>query len=181
MTTKVYCEDCERKVKPEPIPINHIFYLLITLISFGIGFIFWGIAAMSTNDRYRCPLCKDDVTKLYSDARDQVKAQEKQEDKEFQEKYGLSWKMRVPVFIAYSAIIYALYVFDTPEFPIAWYVYMPFVLAALFSITGSDLFSVRDIIEERDFGQILVSVFFVAMFMLVGLVAEAIFVTVFLA
>ena len=170
MSAKVYCEDCERKVKPEPVSINNIFYLLITLISLGVGLIFWGIAAMSANGRYRCPICKDDLTQLYKAAIGQEEAERKEKDKEFQEKYGLSWKMRIPVLIFHSATIYVLYTLDTPDNAIAWYVYLPFVLAAISSTTGNGLFMEREIIEERDFGQLLVSLFFIAMFMLGGLI-----------
>ena len=147
MSTKVYCEDCARKVKPEPIHINHILYLLITLISFGIGFILWGIAAMSTNDRYRCPLCKDDLTKLFEQAKAKEDSNRKQKDKEFIEEHGLPWKMRIPVVLVHSAIFFGLYTLDTPESPISWVVYFPFVIGAFAAITGHGLFLERDIIE----------------------------------
>ena len=173
MSAKVYCEDCERKVKPEPVPINHIFYLLITLISFGIGFILWAIRAMSTNDRYRCPLCKDDLTSPYEKAVKENKEEQKQKDKEFDDKHGLPWKMRIPVFSTHAAIFCLLFFFDTVESPISWYVYFPFVVGFLSSLFGGGAALMeRDLIEERSFVNIFTFLLILGAYMLIGWLAE---------
>ena len=176
MSVKVYCEDCERKVKPEPVPVSTPLYLLITVISFGIGVIFWAIAIWTANGRYQCPLCEDDLTQLYNAAIEQEEGKRKEERERFQEEYGLSWKRRVPVFLFYSAIIYGLITLDIPDNSIAWYVYLPFVLAALTSITGGSLFGERDLLDEPSVGKLILPLIFITLFMLGGMIAEAIFV-----
>jgi len=175
MAVKVYCEDCERKVAPEPIPINHILYLLMTLITFGIGVIFWGIAAMSTNDRYRCPICKDDVTKarkiaIEADEKEQKqkKKEQKQRDAEYKEAHGLPWRWRLPVLIV---LLFVLLVMGLADSFIAWWAYLAWVFFFLLSLLGEDPLAVREI-AKGDWGALMEPLFWIGGIALAGIAIE---------
>ena len=170
MSVKVYCEDCERKIKPEPIPVNHILYLFITLISFGIGVIFWAIAAFSTNDRYRCPICKVDVTAANKAAIEANDKAGKKKEKEFQEEHGLPWRWRAPVLLILMLIVYVITIFDTPESEVAWWLYAPWVFSILLALGGMDVLSLRKILTRDE--DALIG-FITGIFMLIGFTIAA--------
>ncbi len=156
MAIKAHCDVCEKQVQPEAVPINNIFYLLLTFVSLGFGAILWVIAMMSSNDKYGCPICKATMTAArkaaYEEDRKASDAKAKEyaaSDKEFKIKYGLPWfwpPYRLVLLALWSGVLVGLWQVEASNItgPIPWWVYLPFFPILLFTLFGMDIMGIRE-------------------------------------
>jgi hypothetical protein len=156
MAVKAHCDVCEKQVQPEAVPINNIFYLLLTFVSLGFGAILWVLAAMSSNEKYRCPICKATMTaarkEAYEAEREASKAKAKEvaaADKEHKKMHGLPWfwpPYRLVLLAFWSGVLIGLGQLEASNItgPIPWWVYLPLFPILILTLFGLDIMGIRE-------------------------------------
>lgn len=152
MPSRAFCDVCDKNVQPVRAEVNNLFYLILSIVTFGVGLLFWGLAAFSADGRYRCPICRATITKAYQDAIKAEEAERKAKEKEFTEKHGLPWwPYRVMALALYLNLL-ILIVIAREQFnvDVPWQVSIPILIVFLSALAGHDLAMFRGLVDRDD-------------------------------
>jgi hypothetical protein len=152
MPSRAFCDVCEKNVQPVPAEVNNLFYLVLSVVTFGVGLLFWGLAALTADGRYRCPICRATITKAYQDAMRAEEAERKARDREFMEKHGLPWWPYRLMALALYLNLLILMVLAREQFNIdvPWQIFLPILIVFLSALAGSDLAGFRGLVDRDD-------------------------------